>query len=127
MDFVNVDHRKKEGLPAMTTTETSKIEIPEGIERQICERLIDDALAASYTISVFEGEDRALEYSTDRAAILAAMASTSDDALTFGDIEGAKIGVVLLVYGNGADVIADCSDCPAIDALLLGAEALAEG
>ena len=79
-------------------------------ERAICMRLVSRALAAGYSVSVFDGEEFLLVDSRNKTAILAAMFSTDYDALTFRDATGRKIGVVALIYGNGEDVISDYSD-----------------
>ena len=95
------------------------------IELAICGKLIDDALAAGYEVSVYDGGAYPLLRSTDRAAIIAAMRSTDGDTLIFHNA-GARIGWVQLVYGNGHDVIADNTDNTTTNELLRGAEALAE-
>jgi hypothetical protein len=77
------------------------------IEKKIVQRLIADALAQGFTLSVNDGEQTVLTRSTDADAIEAAMFSTGEDYLCFAK-EGKYVGVVQLVYGNdGYDVIAD--------------------
>ena len=95
-------------------------------ERQILEKLVDDALAVGCTVSVYDGEDWPLKRSQDRAAILEATRSTDADVLAFYGVDGEKIGNVWLIYGNDYDLISDCSEGEALQALLNGAEALAE-
>lgn len=95
-------------------------------ERQILEKLVDDALFYGCTVSVYDGEEWPLRRSQDRAAILEATRSTESDVLAFHDADGVKIGNVWLIYGNDYDLISDCSEGEALQALLDGAEALAE-
>jgi hypothetical protein len=101
------------------------------IERKIAARIVDDALAAGYTVEVFDGEELVLKDSRDREAILAAMFSTDEDTLFFHSLDDKKgrvvSGFVRLVYGNtGWDVISDASGNSAMADLLAGAEKLAE-
>lgn len=86
------------------------------IERRIATRLVDDALAAGYSISVHDGEEWALKQSSDRATILNAMGSTDSDKLRFRK-DGEVIGTVLLIWGNEDDLISDTSESEAIDKL----------
>lgn len=81
-----------------------------GIERAICQRLVETALACGYTITVHDGEATVLERACDRDAILRAMYGTEEEVLTFHDAEGTELGFVWLVYGEGDTVINDCSD-----------------
>jgi len=96
------------------------------IERQILEKLVDDALFYGCTVAVHDGEAWALHRSLERDTILAATRSTDADTLMFFDADGVRVGVVCLIYGNGYDLISDSTDSPAMQALLDGAEALAE-
>ena len=78
------------------------------VEKEIASALIDEALAAGYDISVFEGE-YALKHSINREEILASMFSVDDEHLVMYK-DGKKIGWVWFVYGNGGwDVISDYS------------------
>ena len=91
------------------------------------DKLLTDALAQGFTVSVHDGEAWPLKKSTDKAAIIAALESTDMDTLRFRDATGAKIGDVDLVHGNEPGVImADHSDNDAMNALLAPAYALAE-
>lgn len=78
------------------------------IELTIITKVVDDTLAAGFTLSVWEGEDWAIKRSTDREAILASMQSTDSDTILFY-IDDTKYGWVELIYGNGCDVISDYS------------------
>lgn len=94
------------------------------IERTIAERIITDALAAGYTISVDDSEEVVLVKSSDPEEILKAMFTTDNDALTFHK-KGERTKWVHLVYGNdGHDVISDCTI--SAEELLAGAEKLAD-
>lgn len=98
-------------------------------ERAIASKLIEDMLSNGNTVSVWEGEDWAIYKSTDYTAIMEALASTDSDwiyayARVGNNVK--RIGAVLLIYGNGNDLISDCSDNPATLALCEGAQALAE-
>lgn len=82
------------------------------IEWVIANRVIDDLLAAGFLITVCDGEegvgDDVLTESTDKAAILEAMASTDEDFLhVTKSSEADLIGWVRLIYGNGIDLISD--------------------
>lgn len=96
----------------------------QAIERQIVERLIDDALAEGYTLDVYDGEETTVAESDDREAILAAMFSVDEERLYYRR-EGKRVGYVFLVYGNdGHDVISDSTTN--LERVMAGAEALAE-
>lgn len=76
-----------------------------GIEKSICECLVDTLLAAGFTITVNDGEEDVTHDSTDRAEIVAAMYSTDEDYL---HVRKESIGGWFrLIYGNGPDVISD--------------------
>ena len=88
------------------------------IEKKICERIVDKALAAGYTISVYDGGAWPLKRSSNRPDILAAMYSTDSDTLRFRlPDSGEIVGSIMLVYGNGADVVCDYTDNAAMIAL----------
>lgn len=83
-------------------------------ERSIARQIVGRALANGWAVSVNDNEVWVLNKSTDRAAIFAAMGTTDDDTLGFHDADGVFQGVVWLIWGNGEDVVSDCSDRPAI-------------
>lgn len=95
-------------------------------ERMIAKRLVDDILAAGHVISVNDGEAFPVKRSADRTTILDALASTGSDTLVIRDTSGERVGFVLLIWGNGTDLISDCSDNPATLALCKGAESVQE-
>ncbi len=89
-----------------------KVETRQRIERQIARKAAKDLIAAGYKVAVFDGEEIALEASTDVRAIMAAMFSTDEDylfAMTPGeDGKMKRAGWVRFIYGNmGFDVIND--------------------
>jgi len=90
------------------------------IEKRIAGKLISQALAAGYLISVCDsafGEGEwVLRQSAKKKEILAAMFSTDSDLLMIGNPadpgpmgKPRKVAAVTLIYGNGADVISDYS------------------
>lgn len=109
----------------MTKTETSFQAYATSQERMIATRLVTDILAAGHVVSVFDGEAFAIKRSADKAAILATLASTDCDNLWVRNAEGELVGTILLIWGNGTDLISDCSDNPATLALCKGAESVA--
>jgi len=80
------------------------------VERSICSKLVKKALAAGYAVSVYDGGAWPLKRSLSYRAIMAAMFSTDSDVLRFRAGDGQSLGTVLLIYGNGEDVISDHSD-----------------
>lgn len=87
------------------------------LEARIAKRLVADALAAGWSISVHDGEEWAIKQSTDKAAIYAAMCSTEMDTLRFRK-DGEPIGSVTLIYGNGEDLVSDSGDGDELQAFL---------
>jgi hypothetical protein len=103
-----------------------KLETRQDIERKIYSRIVKDALAGGYEISVFDGEEYPLKRSTSYKKIMDAGFSTDQDALVFFK-DGNRLGWVSLIYGNsGWDVISDYVANDEIEALLTGANALAD-
>lgn len=78
-------------------------------ERTIVNRLIRAALAHGLTVSVHDGEEWTLKRSRDAKAIREALATTGADNVTLRNSDGAAVGTVLLIWGNGEDVISDLS------------------
>ena len=88
------------------------VETRQKIERQIARKTAKDLIAAGYSVAVFDGEEIALEASTDVRAIMAAMFSTDEDYLfamtPSEDGKMKRAGWVRFIYGNtGFDVIND--------------------
>jgi hypothetical protein len=97
------------------------------LEIRIVTRVVKDALAAGYVLDVDNGGDE-LEVTgaTTLKATLAALMNTDDEYLILRHPEG-RGGWIRLVYGNdGWDVICDYSGVDHIEAVLAGANALAE-
>lgn len=90
-------------------------------EQKIVEALIRKALDKGYTISVFDGVEWALRASTDFEVISAEINATDITQLRFRVAETrVRVGDVLLIHGNGEDVVSDCSDVEAILELVDG-------
>ena len=87
------------------------------IEHRIVSQLLAAALPLGYTASVWDGEEWTLRNSRDPGEILQALATTSDDLISFRDAAGARVGTFWLIYGNDQDLIADHSDNPLTEAL----------
>jgi hypothetical protein len=87
-------------------------------ERLIAEKLIDAALTANATVSVNDGEETTLRRSRDRAAILAAMATTDGDVIMITLPDMQRPIAVHLIYGNGTDLISDSTDSAVATAFL---------
>ena len=93
------------------------------IEKQIVEKIVVDALAAGFKLSVFDGEQTAISKSTDKDKILAELFACDEEYLRFWK-DGNHVGSVYLVYGNdGWDVVCDHHLC--LDDVLKGATELA--
>ena len=83
-----------------------KVQNRQRIEREICTKLIEPAIGAGYTISVFNGEDTVIKRSVVLADILAVMFSVDEETLKLHKDGGTSS--VFLTYGEcGYDVIAD--------------------
>lgn len=80
-------------------------------------RLVDLALERGYRLGVHDGEEWVLRDSTDREAVLDAMASTDHDLLRIEN-PAAKAGNVMLIWENGEDVISDYHCAEHIEALV---------
>ncbi len=104
------------------------VAIRQEIERRIVSRIVKDALAQGYIVSVYDGCDFAIKRSSHYSAIMAAIMSTDEDTLIIRDANtGEKIGFIHLVYGNdGFDVVSDYTANDRIEALLQGANTLAD-
>lgn len=99
-------------------------------EAKICRRIVRDALAAGYSVSVNDGDETTLVRSTSRSTICEAMWTTDEDWLFFHRADQTKIaswddtgtkdcaGWVRLIYGNDCDLISDYSSNSATEALI---------
>jgi len=79
-------------------------------EGRICSRLVKQAHAAGYTVSVHDGEEWAVICSTKYTEIMDELFTTDTNTIRIRDKDNNKIGDVFLVYGNdGYDVMGDWS------------------
>lgn len=98
-------------------------------EAQVIRKLVKQALAAGYTVSVYDGEEWALKLSTQPEKIMAELGATDCEVLRFRK-DGRQVASVTLIYGNSpAEVIADYSagDLDAFSEWLAPINAYAEG
>jgi len=96
------------------------------LEMRVVRKLVKDALALGYAVSVFDGEEWTVHKSKAFSAIIAALRTTDDDILLFRNAANEIVGKVLLIYGNEPyEVINDYSANPAMEALIAGANATA--
>lgn len=93
-------------------------------EQRIVGKLVQDILAAGYSLSISDGEAFPLENSTDPDAIYAALASTDSDTIYVHIPDRRGSPHIVLVWGNDAHVISDYS--ASLSGLLAGANALAD-
>jgi len=78
------------------------------LEERIASVIIEDALAAGYLLSVYDGEDYVLVRSKNKVTVLTAMFSTNEDHLVVYRPGQRRAGWVRFVYGNsGWDVVCD--------------------
>src|SRR4030095_6813035 len=84
------------------------IKLRQELERRIARRAILHLLAAGYSVTVYDGEERTVNASTKTIEVLKAMMTTDEDYLIAIDAEGKERGWIRFVYGNdGWDVIND--------------------
>ncbi|MEY9235383.1 hypothetical protein ABIF78_007706 [Bradyrhizobium japonicum] len=84
-------------------------------EKTAAGRIIDRALAKGYLISVNDGEEWTVKKSSKRREIMDALQSTDSDTLMVRQADGAKVGVIYLVWGNSPDeIVCDHTDKPEI-------------
>lgn len=79
------------------------------MERKVITRLLQDAIAQGYSVSVDNGEEVVVKKSTDVEEIMKAMFSVDEEYLHFFK-NNQKVGWACLIYGeSGWDVINDYS------------------
>ena len=91
----------------MTTT---ALEYATYHEARIARKIVKDALANGWTISVNDGEEWTVKSSTDSRTILEALCTTGGDVLRLRDAAGESVGSIWLVWGNDEDLISDHTD-----------------
>lgn len=113
-DTVTLVHKEKGVHVALDPDETARLraimadEDAEATqEDRIIDELLDRALGRGWGVSVYDGGGWPVRRSHDRAEIREAMKSTDADVLHFIGVDGAKMGWVMLIYGNGEDLISD--------------------
>ena len=114
-----IEHELQAGMGQLNQLDGYQLEVADRVpvwlrhrhERAIAERLVTDAIAQGYQVSVNDGEAWVVRRSTDSKAIMATLFSTDEDYIRIRkDGEESSVGTFTLVYGNdGWDVIADWS------------------
>lgn len=87
--------------------------------------LVRKALAAGYTVSVFDGMEYPVKRSSDLAEIKCGLFACDEEWLTFRHADGTRVGTAFLVYGNapdGSEVICDYTDNEVMCSLIEGVE-----
>ncbi|TPJ51767.1 MULTISPECIES: hypothetical protein [unclassified Mesorhizobium] len=90
------------------------------IEATIVGNLIKKALGLGWTVSVYDGEEWALQQSSDYEAITTEIAATDETQIIFRGGIGQRIGWLQLIHGNDEDVISDHTDNIAMGLLVQG-------
>lgn len=75
-------------------------------EKKIVGKLVEDFLAAGFSLSVNDGEEVTVKNSTDAAEIYAALSSTGEDYLIVHQHKQ-RDRWVRLIWGNDVDIISD--------------------
>lgn len=78
-------------------------------EQTIASRLARKIAARGYLTSVWEGEAYAIKFESDPAKVIRELGSTDMDRLVIRDSNKQRIGTILLIWGNGEDLISDYS------------------
>lgn len=91
-------------------------------EKAVVRAVVRQALKTGHTVSLFDGEEWTVKQSSSEKEIMAEVMATDEETLKFRK-DGEVIGSVFFVYGNSAgEVIADCTACPEVAAILIPAE-----
>lgn len=83
------------------------------LEIRACRKLVKAILATGKAISVYDGEEWAVKFSTKFSDIIDALGNTDTDSIIVRDAEKNLVGRFYLVWGNdpdGSELIADHSD-----------------
>lgn len=86
-------------------------------ERRIIGRAVAFGLAQGWSVSVNDGVCWCLKMSRDIGEIAGSLASTDCDIIRFRDDARQSMGSIILIYGNGEDVLSDHTDNEAMEAL----------
>jgi len=70
-------------------------------EKKIVLSILSYALAKGLSVSVNDGEEDTLQYSTDINEIFEALDTTGDDYIFFHDAGKKSLGYYWFIYGNG--------------------------
>ena len=119
---------KRYGFEELTNRMVEAKEVDQRIsnEKMIVRKVVKNAIALGYTVSLYDGEEWTVRKSSNVAAVMDAVQSTDSDTLSFRK-DGEKVGSVWLVYGNSAsEVIADYSDVEEVQTILAPALARAD-
>ena len=100
-------------------------------EQHIVRKLVSDIIATGAGIRVYDGAYNGGDFVThdpvtNAEAVLALLASTDGDTLHVHGADGGHIGWTVLVWGNDTAVISDYTDNAATNALVAGANNLAD-
>lgn len=80
-------------------------------DRRITSRLIGEALARGFKVSIYDGEEWAVRRSTDADTIGAFIGATDEMTVRVSNDQNETLARFFLVFGNGDDTtIADCTD-----------------
>lgn len=123
-----IEHELQAGMGQLNRLDGYQLDVADCVpvwlrhrhERAIAERLVTDAIAQGYQVSVNDGEAWVVKRSTDSKAIMAALFSTDEDYIRIRkEGEDGSVGTFTLIYGNdGWDVIADWSYSAETDAAM---------
>jgi hypothetical protein len=93
------------------------------IEKGIAKRVVRAAIAAGYTVSLWDGGEYTVKRSSKLSEIVGAMFTVDEESLEIRDAEGGLIGTVWMVYGNdGFDAINDFTATETMEKLLRDAD-----
>lgn len=94
-------------------------------ERSVVQKLVEQALAQNFLISVHDGGEWVVKASSNKSKIMGALFTTDEEWLRFRDrkasLSNSLVGDVYLVYGNaedGSEVISDYTDNETMKALV---------
>lgn len=133
----------KETMSTNTDTRTCFERFTQPIEREIATKLVDAILSAEAEgglvnrrdvcddrlfIRVYDGEDYfpAIGFAPERnlEAVKARLATTGSDCFYIEQSDGHVIGSILLIWGNGEDLISDYADNDLIESIVRSIEDL---